>query len=322
MTRALTRRSLTTLLAAAPALAPLLARAETAASAPPGESHEAHEPDETTVDTDRAASLQVMVPVLIDGQGPFKFIVDTGANTSCLSVALADRLALPEGPSVTVNTVAGAKARRSVLVERLQVGAKTRRRIRAPVLPITGIDADGVLGVDWLKGQRLVLGFKQERMEITRSRLERSRDGSVVVPARRRSGQLTIVDADLGGDPISAIIDSGSEVSLANSALRGLVRKRDRASAVGDRVTLLTVAGERFHGEGGYLPFIRLGGLQLGNVPVVYGDTHVFKLWELETAPAIIIGMDMLRQFETVALDFGRSAVRFDFPEAAPASPA
>lgn len=40
---------------------------------------------------------------------------------------------------------------------------------------------------------------------------------------------------------------------------------------------------------------------------------HVFDLWDLKDSPALVIGMDLLSQFERVALDFGRSQVRFDF---------
>ena len=63
-------------------------------------------------------------------------------------------------------------------------------------------------------------------------------------------------------------------------------------------------------------PFLRLGGLTLGNVPVVFADMPIFKLWELHETPTIMLGIDLLTQFETVAVDFGRSAVRFDIANA------
>ncbi|MET0293393.1 MAG: retroviral-like aspartic protease family protein [Phenylobacterium sp.] len=304
-----TRRELTALLAAGIALGPA------AASAQPEETPEAADSPPTEVALARASSLQVTAPVLINGQGPYQFIIDTGASASCLSARVAGALQLPAGPAVRLNTLVGVRSRSSVILDRLQIGDRVRRRVRAPVLSFTGFEADGVLGIDWLKGQRLVLGFSDSKMEITRSKADRSQEGQVVVPARRRMGQLTIVDADLSGERISAILDSGSEVSLANSSLRSLVRQRDPSSAKGDPVAMISIAGENFSGDGGFLPFLRLGGLQLGNVPVVYSDSHVFKLWDLEDSPAILIGMDLLRQFETVHLDFGRSAVRFDFTD-------
>ena len=57
-------------------------------------------------------------------------------------------------------------------------------------------------------------------------------------------------------------------------------------------------------------------GLNLGNVPVVFTDMAVFKLWDLHATPTIMLGIDLLTQFETVALDFGRSSVRFDISNA------
>ena len=302
-----TRRETIGLLAAAAAFAPSFARAQAEAATVDEERHE-----DTSVPTIDTAALQMTAPIFIDGQGPYQFIVDTGANVSCIAATLAGQLQLPAGPLIKVNTVAGARRRQSVLVDRLQVGARTHRKVRAPVLPVAGLKADGVLGVDWLKGQRLVLGFADDRLEITRSKADKPSDSSVVVPARRKSGQLTIVDADLAGERISAIVDSGSEVSLGNFALRELARRKDRTFKPGAPVGLISVAGERFEGEAGFLPWVRLGGLQMGAVPVVYADSHVFRLWGLERSPALILGMDLLRQFDAVALDFGRSAVRFD----------
>lgn len=303
------RREAIGLLAAAAAFAPSMVRAQSPETAAPAE--EPHHED-TSVPTVDTAALQVTAPIFVDGQGPFQFLVDTGANISCIATTLAEQLGLPAGPLVKVNTVAGARRRQSVLVDRLQVGGRTHRRVRAPVLPVSGLKVDGVLGIDWLKGQRLVLGFAEDRLEITRSKADKPSEKSVIVPARRRSGQLTIVDADLSGERISAIIDSGSEVSLGNYALRELARRKDPTFKPGPPVGLISVAGERFAGEGGSLPWVRRGGLQMGAVPVVYADSHVFRLWALERSPALILGMDLLRQFDAVALDFGRSSVRFD----------
>jgi predicted aspartyl protease len=260
----------------------------------------------------------LLAPVSINGHGPYPFLLDTGANASCVSRRLMDELALTPGPPTRVHTVVGVRTRPSVLIDRLQVGDRSRRRVRAPALPIRGPHMEGVLGVDWLKGQRLVLDFKRSNIEITRSRPERSLEGSVVVPAKRRLGQLTIVDADLRGERISAMIDSGAHVSLCNAPLRALVLAAELKRGQAEppiKVQLETIAGERFEGQMFYLPFLRLGGLHLGNVPVVYADMHVFRVWGLDNDPALVLGMDLLKQFDAVALDFGRSKVRFDMSE-------
>jgi predicted aspartyl protease len=260
----------------------------------------------------------MMAPVGINGQGPFNFILDTGANVSCVSNELAQRLMLAPAGASPVHTMVGVRSRPSVLIDNLKVGGRDRRAVRAPSLPAFGSQVDGVLGVDWLKGQRLVLDFRRRSIEITKSRAENSGTNRIVVPARRRLGQLTIVDADLSGHRISAMIDSGSQATLCNTPLFDMVNRIEAHSRVKrqrETVNMETIAGEPFSGEMFYLPFLRLGGLQLGNVPVVYSNTHVFELWGLKDVPAIVLGMDLLTQFESVALDFGRSQVRFDIAD-------
>lgn len=267
----------------------------------------------TVVDTAGDVFDQVIAPVMINGQGPFRFMVDTGANASCVSAALAERLQLPFGRKVRVHTIVGPRERSTVLIDRLDLGDRSRKRVEAPVFAMSGFAIDGVLGVDWLKGQRLVFGFKGKSLEITKSRRETSREGRVVVPARRKSGQLTIIDADLSGESISAMIDSGSQFSIGNHALGALIERQDpTASRSAIPVAMITIAGERFHGRQLNLPFVRLGGLTMGNVPVVFTELPVFKLWDLHDKPTMMLGIDLLTQFHTVALDFGRSAVRFD----------
>jgi len=309
------RRQLTGLLAAAglTAAAPLdFARGQvvTYDSTPP----ETEGTDPSKVATSRDASLRMVAPVRINGKGPYLFLVDTGSNRSCISRKLADELSLPAGPQVAVHTVVKSQVRPTVVIDRLQLGTRSQRRVKVPALDLVGSDdVDGILGVDWLKGQRLVLNFKNHELEVMAPIAETSHDGQIVVPARRRSGQLTMIDADVGGSRISAMIDSGSELSLGNAALRHMVTASGSVHADKfQRIYITSVVGETFPADLLYVPFMRLGGLNIGNVPVAFAETQVFQLWDLHKTPAIILGMDLLTQFNAVALDFGRSTVRFD----------
>lgn len=303
-------------LAAAAFAAPCAALAQQTPSPADGDAGDGVSPDEAAAEvaTGRDAALRMVAPVMINGAGPFNFMVDTGANRSCVSRELAERLALPAGPQAAVSTVAGRSLRPTVHVDRLHVGPREQRKVNVPSLKLVGEEAmDGILGVDWLKGRKLVLDFKGRMLSITPPRRESDAPNRVVVPARRRSGQLTMVDADVDGQQISAMIDSGSELTIGNPALRRLV-SRSNHGFVGpqSKVTLVTVVGETFQGDMAYLPFMRLGGLNLGNVPVVFADSHVFDMWGLKSKPALVLGMDLLSEFTAVALDFGLSTVRFD----------
>ncbi|RAK52027.1 aspartyl protease family protein [Phenylobacterium deserti] len=273
------------------------------------------EDPETSLDTTGDPYSTMVAPVGVNGQGPYPFLIDTGANVSCVSRRLAEHLELTPAPPARVHSVIGVQTRPAVMIHELQVGRRNRRRVRAPALPLKSDQLGGVLGVDWLKGQRLVLNIKEKRLEITFSRNDPPRLNSVVVPARQRWGQLTIVDADVSYRPIQALIDSGSQITMCNDPLRRLVARIDPTQGLQRKpspVRLETIMGEPFIGDLIYLPFLRLGGLRLGNVPVVHANTHVFRVWGVEEKPALVIGMDLLSEFSTVALDFGKASVRFD----------
>ena len=286
-------------------LAPLAA-----AAPPPGP---AEPPDaEGGVQASHDPFEHLTAPVAINGRGPFTFVVDTGASMSCVLRTLAETLALPIQERRPVHTVVGVKLAPMAIIEELRIGVRRERRMSALVIPIEEPGIDGVLAVDWIRNQRVTLDFAGSGLQFAASRSERSGPGSVVVPARRKHGQLTLVDADLGDTRVSAIVDSGSQLSLCNSALLALLDQRQAAAAPRGLVHMVSIVGEAFSGERVYLPFLRLGGLQLGNLAVVHSDAHAFAIWGLRDKPAILLGMDVLRQFRAVSLDFGRSQVRFD----------
>jgi hypothetical protein len=52
-----------------------------------------------------------------------------------------------------------------------------------------------------------------------------------------------------------------------------------------------------------------IGDLTLSNLEVIFADFHVFKLWGLDKAPALLIGMDMLGVLERLVIDYRRNEV-------------
>lgn len=270
---------------------------------------------DTAMDNDRI--LRLTAQVMINGQGPFEFVVDTGANKSVISSALAARLGLPAGRSMKVYTTVGPVETPSAHVDLLQVGDRVMRRANVPVLPVTGLRADGMLGVDWLKGERLILDIANRRLEIRKP--GRAGPAGTVVPARMKSGQLTIVDADMNGrGRINAMIDSGSEVTMGSPELRLLAAQHNPTfERELQPISMIDASNRTFMGQYGFLPFVRIGGVQFGNLPIVFTNkTSVIDLWGMANQPTVILGMDVLRQFSRVELDFSQSKVGFTVLEA------
>ena len=262
---------------------------------------------------------RLTAPVMINGQGPFDFFLDTGATRSAISSGLAAQLGLARGAPVKVYTMTGAQETPTVMLDALQVGDRVQRRLTVPVLPTLGLRADGVLGVDWLKGERLTIDFMKERLEIRKPGRDTMASGGSVVPARLRSGQLTIIDAEMNGrGTINAMIDTGSEVSIGNDLLRALAGRENAKFEDEMRfVDLVDASNRQFKGELGYLPFVRIGGVQFGNLCVVFASSMpLLKLWGMDKQPSVMMGMDVMRQFAKVEMDFGQSKVGFTMRKA------
>ena len=52
-----------------------------------------------------------------------------------------------------------------------------------------------------------------------------------------------------------------------------------------------------------------IGDMTLTNFEVIFADFHVFKLWELDQEPAMLIGMDMLGVLDRLVIDYRRNEV-------------
>ncbi len=254
---------------------------------------------------------RMFVDVKVNGIGPHRFLVDSGADRSVVSDGLAARLNLPAGESVRLQGMAGAVSVGTVEVAMLTIGKSEIGPINAPALSARHLGADGLIGIDALADQRLLLDFDKRTITVQDSRTPFAANGQeIVVTARRRKGQLIITQASIGNRGVSAVIDTGSEVTLGNRALRERLYGTRRPEKMID-IELLSVTGQVLKAEAMVLNNVWIGGLMLNNVVVAFADAPPFALFGLSTQPAIFLGSDLLSSFRRVALDFGNRKVRF-----------
>jgi predicted aspartyl protease len=262
----------------------------------------------------RQINTRMLVGVTIDGKGPFRFFVDSGADRSVVGVALAERLALPPGPTVILHSTGNARPVQTVRVGSLQLGGSRITDLAAPALPERFLGADGMVGIDALAQQRVTIDFfaKAVTVEDTRRPPPPAADDEVVVTARRRKGQLILTQASVGGVPISAVIDTGTEVTVGNDALRRRLTRRRNVEV--KKITLISVAGDLIQADLITVPELIVGTLRVANVPIAFTDLPPFKLFGLDDAPAVLLGTDVMGVFRRVSMDFGRKKIRFTKP--------
>ena len=262
-------------------------------------------------------TTRMTVPVSIDGRGPYAFIVDTGAERTVISRELARALALDPGAPATLSTMSEVSRIDTVVIPSLGVGRRTVNDIHAPALSRSDLGGDGLLGIDSLQSQLVEMDFKAHHMTVRPSswgETDWRADGTtIVVTARNRHGHLLLTDATFDGQRIHVIVDTGSQVTVGNAALRDRLARRGRLGPMRP-IQLLSVTGGLVPAQYTIAREIMLGNAGVRNLPVAFADVDPFRELDLTDRPALLLGMDALRLFDRVSFDFARRRVRFLVP--------
>ncbi len=294
----------------APALALLLASGDIPAIAPIGGAPAASDVEviKTRTDQDR----RMTVPVRIGEAGPFHFVIDTGSQTTVVSTDLALRLALAPGRKARVIGVGGSESVDTAIVDRLELGRRTHHGLTVALLEAQNIGADGIVGIDSLQHQRLMLDFARNLLSIGDLKTSGGNRGfEIVVTARRRQGQLIMTNAMIDGIRVDVVIDTGADTSIGNRALQRVMKQR----GIAEQAVLIGVTGQRVIADLGYPRKLEIGEIGITNLIVAYADSPIFTVLDLERKPAMMLGMRELRLFKRVAIDFAARKIYFDIPE-------
>jgi predicted aspartyl protease len=252
---------------------------------------------------------RMTIPVTIDGQGPFPFVIDTGADRTVISEELAAKLKLPMGPRVLLHNSGGVDDIGTAVITRLGVGSRVIPRIEAPVLAAHNLGAMGMLGIDSLSDQHVVMDFKSRQFLSMPSRSETQTADTIVVRGKSRFGQLILVDAEVRGVKVFVILDSGAESTVGNLALERLLRGRADEGAKLSQV--ISVTGRRTPANFEEVSEMHVGALTIRNVPLAFAELHTFARFGLTDRPAMLLGMDVMSTCRRVTVDFKRREASF-----------
>ncbi|WP_432768529.1 MAG: hypothetical protein HEQ22_14300 [Sphingopyxis sp.] len=270
---------------------------------------------------DLDATRRMSVKVIVGGEGPFSFLVDTGAERTIIARELADRLALVEGGKLRIATIGGSATVPSFRVAALQMTDLHMTGFDAPSFFGRHIGAAGLIGVDMLEERRVLIDFRKETMEILETR-KRARpiirdDDAIVVTARNSAGRLILSDARLDGRRIDVIVDTGAQTSVGNLALQKLVTAKRANRLPFFPTTLGAVTGEAVPATRTAIRRIIINGMDVNDLPVSFADSQAFRALGLVERPALLLGMDSLSLFDRVEIDFPNKRVVFDLPDGA-----
>jgi predicted aspartyl protease len=258
----------------------------------------------------RKARTRMTVEVGVNGTGPYRFVVDSGADSSVVGWRIARALQLPLGRPAILNGITASGRVERVLVDSLTLGPSTIRSLQLPALEERDLGGDGMVGIDALVEQRLMMDFEKRLIKVEDATRPAARlDGEIVVTAHRRRGQLILTQVRAAGLPVEAVVDTGSEITIGNRKLRDRLVRGNKDKFVTVQVTGVT--GVTVPLELVRVAELKVGSILLRNVPIAFADVPPFQVFGLKDQPSLLLGTDLLENFRRVSLDFRARKVRF-----------
>jgi hypothetical protein len=215
-------------------------------------------------------------------------------------------------PSIVLNGITGTAQVSAVTIDTLQTGDLIVDGLVAPVVwaPVMA-GADGIFGAAGLTEKSLSVDFERNRVRVGRGVEPALRKEAMKIHAARLTHGLITLDSQVGRVHTLAVIDTGSERTLGNLALRDALRLRNRTGAEALVTSVYGATEQVERGELWTAPTISIDAMRINDVQVVYGDFHIFKVWGMEDKPAIIVGMDVLGTVGSLGIDFKNQDIYF-----------
>lgn len=259
------------------------------------------------ISTRRDRIGRLIAAVTINGHGPYRFMIDTGANRTVLAESLLPQLGIPldQQHRVAVLGISGEIRAATAHIGSLDTGALHFRDVQLPVLSGLVLDGiDGILGMDGFAGMAMAADFMHDTFTISDSKRHRAPASYSVVPVRFLSQRLLMIDAWVGRVRTKAIIDTGSTHTLGNPALLAALERTSERSGAERDSSIVDATEASQAGRDGRVPAVRLGTATVSNLYVTFGDFHVFEAWGLNRGPALLVGMDVLGTLAGLTIDF------------------
>jgi hypothetical protein len=246
---------------------------------------------------------RIWAPVLINGKGPFRLVLDTGASHSALIARVANSLGASQmDSSVLLQGVTGSAVVPTVHVDRMEVGDVYIGATTLPIVADVFGGAEGVLGREGLPDKRIFADFRRDELVISRSHRERAPAGFTIIPLQLTNMGLLALDTRVGSIRAKAIIDTGAEVTIGNLALRNALMRHPPSNPEVADIVGVTLDVQK--GDNIPAPPISFGTLKIQGVRVTFGDMSLFEHWKLTREPTLLIGMDVLGLVDVLIIDY------------------
>jgi predicted aspartyl protease len=246
---------------------------------------------------------RVWAPVYLNGVGPFRLVLDTGANRSAVTRSVASRIGAPivDSQNARLLGATGTSIVPAIYVDSIEVGDLLLDRSKVVIVDDVFGGAEGVLGADGLGDKRVFIDFRNDAIDIRQARSRSRPPDYARVRVKRYRDHLLMFDVTLAGVRTTAMLDTGAQTTIGNTKLRQALERRARRG-VENRIVGVTL--DEQIGLAFDAPPVTIADVTVRGMRVTFGDFHIFDAWKMNDRPALLIGMDIIGLLDSLIIDY------------------
>lgn len=263
-----------------------------------------------TILTDPSSPF-IFLPTMINGRGPYKFVLDTGAGMTVLTDELAMKLGLTETGVRDAIGAPGIKLSvRLGVLDSLSVGDAGVNHLEVGFLAhLPKCTGDGALGYNFLKNYRVTIDYPRNLLSLSRPAVEpgQGADAEDVLELRlaRHDRPLILVEAVVNGSgPYQFVLDTGASLTVISKELSRQISMPTKPSGN------VSGAGGGSPASSGMIRTLAVGKVTGNDVAVCTADIFPALSEAIGTRIDGILGYNFLRHY-TISLDYPEGAIRF-----------
>ncbi len=253
--------------------------------------------------------------VLINGEGPLIFAIDTAATASSVSKPILDKLGVKPDPHrrAMVHGAGGVTETPLYRIESIRIGGVVREGLYLITSPAEHDDTahDGLIGADVFRNTNMEFDFSGKRFSLDAETPFFEENDYDLASAEIKFGSLAVVNIRINGVETAALIDTGAQETIANKALLSALRRSVEDAGMMQKEETMGATAHAVEVFEGFKGNVQLGKAVIENAPIKIADLHVFEQLAIDSGPAVILGMDVMSKLGGLVIDYPAETVKF-----------
>ncbi len=225
----------------------------------------------------------IVIPVTVNGAGPYEFVLDTGSNTTLIGAEFARELRLRPLDRVELVSVTGLQIVPRTQLESLSVGSRTAKNLEAVFSDLREVrsirpNIRGVLGMNFLARFNFLIDYIARRIEFEEEDELENRLRGERLPLASDDARASI--SLYGAENSRLILDSGTPILILFNAdarrLRFKFEQGELRSLIASSDPGIRIAQEK------RLRVFNIGGVNFYDLPVALIESKTSRDGRIE----------------------------------------